>query len=395
MKVMNKSRTGCLLIAFFSLTIILSISLNIFLVSGLGISPARKTVDFQPNTSVELGFTIINSEQSDFQAELRPLGELASIIFFKNQTVQVDSAEYRIPFKIILRFPSQMDPGVHTGRIEVNPVLPGIGENMFVAYIAPQVPITVRVPYPAKYLEVSFRALCVDEGTPVPLYVTLDNLGSEDIGEVLAEVKIYDSDNNLLESARTRKININNNSVREIQALPSPVLRKGLYHVIVKAYYDGLEKIIKANFTIGEPLIRIKELVTKELIKNEINKVLFKAYNEWNTELSVTGFLEINQRKTEMPVFRLRADEEREITAFFDTSGLRPGEYNMSIILIYADQIRTTTFLVSITKEIVVKPEKPRISPFLIGLFIIIIIIITVMVFFFIKKKKAFRERNL
>ncbi|HHE36667.1 MAG TPA: hypothetical protein ENL16_02525 [Candidatus Woesearchaeota archaeon] len=382
----------------FALFSLLSVALLLLisLVSGLGISPARKTIDFQPNKTVELDFNIINSEQRDFQAELRAIGELSSIIFFKNTTIQVNSAQYRVPFKIILRFPSYMEPGIHTSKIEISPVLPSTRENMFVAYIALQAPLTVRVPYPAKYLDLSFRALEVDEGTPVPFYITLDNLGSEDIDEAVAEVEVYDPENKLVARAITRKVSVASNSVKEVQALPSPILRKGVYNLIITAYYDGQEKRLKTNFSMGEPLIRVKGVITKKLVKDEINKVIFRAYNDWNTELVVHGIIGVGQAKTEIPVFKLSPGEEREVAGFFEAKGITPGEYNMSLTLMYANQIKTYTFPVRIIERISVKPEKQRLLPLIIGLsLIIILLIILVRVFLFVKKKKAFRERNL
>ena len=388
MRIMNKSRGMCLLIAFFLLSTVL--------VHGLGVSPGKKTINFQPNTSIELEFNIINSEKNTFEASLSASGDFADIIFFENQTVMVHSDNYRTPFKVLLRFPSEMEPGIHRGRIEVNPILPGPADKMFVAYIAPQIPISVRVPYPFKYADVSLVVLRVDEGTPVPIFVEFDNMGSEDILRAGAEIELYDPDEELITSISTPEISVNKQALGKTRAQPSPILRRGLYRAVVKAYYDEFDKTIETNFTIGEPLVRIKELITRELTQDEVNKVLFKAYNEWNTELLINGFLEINQRQSEMPVFKLDKNEEKEVTGFFDTTGLVPGNYNMSITLIYADQVRTHTFLVTITKKIGVLPEKLRkLWPVLVILGVIIIIILIFLVFLIIKKRKLHRERNL
>ena len=164
---------------------------------------------------------------------------------------------------------------------------------------------------------------------------------------------------------------------------------------VVNAYYDEFTKILRTNFTIGEPFIRIREVLTRELSPDEINKVSLIVRNEWNTELSINGFLEINQRKTEMPVFRIGAEEEREITGFFDTTGFMPGDYNMSITLIYAKQIKTHTFPITIT-EMALKPEKPQKTLLLIGgVVLMLIVIIILLIIFIIKKRKSLRERNL
>ncbi|MBW2990818.1 hypothetical protein KY348_03870 [Candidatus Woesearchaeota archaeon] len=381
-----------ILITFYTLFIFFL--LNLAFVSGIGVSPAGKTINFQPNTNVELKFNIINSEQNTFEARLMVIGELAPIIFFEKDIVNVNASDYRTPFKTIIKFPSEMEPGIHKGMIEINPELPGVGDKMFAAYIAPQIPVSVRVPYPSKYADIRLAVLDVDEGTPVPIYIEFDNFGSEDILRAGAQVEVYSPEQELIATLSTPEVSIKKGSMKKAQAQPSPILRKGLYSAVVKAQYDNIDKVIRTNFTIKEPVVRIKKLLTKELAQNQINKVVFEAYNEWNTELAIGGFIEIDEKKSEMPVFELGMNEKKEITGFFDTTGLALGEYNMSIALVYAGQIKTDTFLVKISKKIKILEKPVGIWP-LILVITIIIIVILVIVLLVIKKRKPARERNL
>jgi hypothetical protein len=134
-------------------------------------------------------------------------------------------------------------------------------------------------------------------------------------------------------------------------------------------------------------MIRIKELLTKELSPNTVNRVVFKAYSEWSTELSVTGFLKINENQDEIPVFVLGKEEEKEITGFIDTTGLEPGDYVLSITLVYANQLTTEIFPVTISEK-AVKPERLLTAPVIIMLAVLILIIASVITVLIIKKKK-------
>jgi len=372
---------------FLVLFLLANLLLSFALVNGLGVSPADESIYFKPNTTVELEFNIINSESNSFEANLGAYGEIKDFMSFENPTVQVNADAYRIPFKLIIKLPSEMEPGIRTGGIKITPLFEAGGEGNIVAYISPQIPIKIKVPYPSKYADITLVVLKVDEGTPLPLYVKFDNLGSEDILKAGAMIEIYDPERNFITNVATPEISISKSTLGTTRAEPGPILKRGLYRAVVKAYYDEFNETLETNFTIGDPLVRIKELLTKELFPNAINRVVFKAYSEWNTELSVVGFLKINDNQNEIPSFKLGKGEEKEATGFLDTAGLEPGDYILNITLAYAGQLKTEIFPVTISEKIA-KPEKLLTTPIIIMLIILIVIILVVVAVLIIKKKK-------
>jgi len=390
MRTRNKLRG---ILVFLSLIVLFLLSP--LLVSGIGVSPGKKTLDFQPNKTVEFSIALVNTEQNTYDAGLSVSGELADIIFFEKDTFSVTSDMYRIPFKVIIKFPSELEPGIRKGIVKITPRIQGPGNNVFAAYVSPQALIHVRVPFPAKYAVVNLVVLEVDEGTPVPIYLEFDNLGSEDISRAGGSIEISDPDNKPIGTVDVPEIQVRKNVLGKTQAKPSPVLRRGLYHTVVNAYYDEVKEEIRTNFTLGEPVLRIREVKTKELALNEINKVVFRAYNDWNTKLAAKGFIKIKDRQDEMPDFELGADEEKEITGFFDTTGFASGEYNMSLTLTYANQLRTEVFWITLSEEARIEEEKPTRSPLILALIIVVILIILFLVVSEIKKRKSLRERKL
>ncbi len=360
------------------------------LVTGLGVSPASEILSFQPNTTLEVEFSVINSEHSSFEATLSAAGEFSDIIFFEKPTITIDSNTERTLFKAIFKFPSEMQPGIHKSFIKITPVVQGPGEDMFAAYVAPQIPISLRIPYPGKYADIRLVVLNVDEGTPVPMFVEFDNMGSEKILRAGANIEVYSPNNRLLASLSAPEISVEKDSLGKTRAEPSPILRKGAYVAVVNAYYDEFAKNFTMNFSVGEPLIKVRELLTKKLGTNQINKLTFKAHNEWNAELVSQGFIEIRGIKSEMPLFAIGPDEEKEIGGFLDTTGFEPGEYNLTLTLAYDVVIRTDTFHVVIAEEII---KKPGISALVIIL-IVLIVAILILVILIIKRTKRAREGN-
>ncbi len=358
--------------------------------AGLGVSPGRKTINFIPDGSIELELEVINPNPEEAWATLGAGGEIKDIIFLEETEVYMRPGDFRTPFKVLLKFPSQMEPGVHSGSIIITPHIAGEDEGMLAAFVTPVILLDVKVPYPSKYADISLYVMSVDEGTPVPIYLQLDNIGSEDIISAGAYIEIFSPEEENLSSLSAGPASINKGAFLKMQASPSPILRRGEYSARISAYYDGHNESFTSKFSIGEPLVRIRELKTRKLVYGQINKVLFSARNEWNRELSVKGFLEIGGKQSEMPSFSLEPDEERELTGFLDTTGLPKGEYNITITLAYSSQIKSEKFSVSILDKAEVQPG-PAITSIviiLIGLLLLLIAIIISVVFFVRKKSK-------
>jgi hypothetical protein len=389
LKNFEKKRVFSLLCLLLILTL-----LSAFPSTALMISPASKTVNFIPNSTVEEYLNIINSDQVSLNISLSATGDLKDILFFENPVISMRQDEQNIPAKILLRFPPELSPGIHKIGVQITPVLTP-SKDMVFAFVSFVIPFFIRVPYPSKYADISIMVLSVDEGTPVPIFVQFDNMGSEDIMRAGAKIGLYEPGGSLVTNLAVPEISISKNSFGKTQAQPAPVLKRGLYRAIAQVYYDDFNKTVEANFTVGEPLIRVKKLATNQLVRNEINKITFTASNEWNTALAASGYLEADKQKNELPSFELKPNEEKEITGFFDTTGIVPGDFTLSITLVYANQLKTEMFPVTITEKAAVPEKITKVSPLLIVLGIVIIAVLILIILLVIKKRKASRERNL
>jgi len=355
--------------------------------TGLGVSPGRKTVDFVPNSSIEIELEVINPDPEAAEVILSADGEIKDMIFLEETELYLQSGNFRTPFKVLFNFPSEMAPGLHSGRIMITPRLALGQEGALSAFISPVIILNVRVPYPSKYADVSLYVVSVDEGTPVPVYVQFDNIGSENIMSAGAAIDIFGPKGDRLASLSAGSANIDKGAFMKLQASPSPILKRGDYTANISAHYDDHNENFTSNFSIGEPLIRVRELKTRNLVYGQINRVLFTVRNEWNKELSAKGFIDINGHQSEMPSFSLKADEEKEVTGFLDTTGLPNGEYNLTITLAYASQIKSNKYAVIISDKVVTPPSTSSSTPLIFIGAVLLVLIIVVVVVLFVKKK--------
>jgi hypothetical protein len=187
----------------------------------------------------------------------------------------------------------------------------------------------------------------------------------------------------------TSRLSIPAGSFARAPVSQGPILKKGIYKASVNADYDGFPVEFETNFSLGEPIIRVFGLVSNNLIAGEINKVFFRARNEWNTELRTKAIMSINKVKNEMPEFVIEPEKEQLYSGFIDTTTLEPGSYNLTITLVYDSQIRNYVFPVSIkSRQEVLVSKSSRTIIFLLVLSVLVVLA-AILIISIIRKKKA------
>ncbi|MFH0870131.1 MAG: hypothetical protein V1866_03680 [archaeon] len=345
-RVMNKRTYGS---AASVLSLLIIALLLIPFSAAFAVSPAAKTVDFTPNKTVTIDFDVINSEGAELELGVGVSGELASYIFIDKPSLSFNSSELRKSFKVMISMPSELEPGFRQAIIRISPESSYSGD-MFSVRISPEIPIRVRVPFPSLYVVPSLAVLQVDEGTSVPVFIEFDNLGSEDAIDAGGLIKAYSLDGGLLAEARTNRQTILKNSFAKTRAMLPP-MRKGAYRLGAEAEYAGIRKLLEMNFSLGKPILRARELSSRELVAGEINKLSFMVVSDWNLPFDVKGIVLLDEGRNELADFRIGAGEDREILAFIDAQEALPGKHNLTITLRYSDQLKSYHFEVSVVKK--------------------------------------------
>jgi len=358
---------------------------------AVSISPPIITLDFSPNAEYTFVFTIDRAEKIGSYLA----GDLA-------QYATIDDPNQDGGPRLItvhLKLPERIEkPGKHVllvGAKEL-PTSP-IGGVGGVAAI--QAAIEVKVPYPGLYVEMELIAPNVNLGETVNFIVKVNNLGTDNINSARAVIDVYD-EYSKIKTINTDEKSIASKTIAELYAdMPTNAMKAGSYKAIATLYYDGETKTAEKDFNIGTLYVAINNF-TKELEQDKINKFDIDIESRWNNKLgNVYGEVTINGVNVKTPSYELNPWEKKNITTYYDTTGITLGEYDATIILYYEDKTTTEGGKVYVVEEIK-KPtsetkaevEKPfkiniEITPTTLLIAIIVILVVVDILWLVMRKK--------
>ena len=154
------------------------------IVSALGVAPAKKRINFEPNYEEEITLRILNNEGKDFKVVVYARGELAKYLNVDNTLINIKSDQNEVELKYTLRLPDNFDkPGVHDAEIVIMEFEDGFAtekENVAVTAVAAVISrLQVRVPYPGKYAESKVHIESTIIGGDVIFTIPIFNFGKE------------------------------------------------------------------------------------------------------------------------------------------------------------------------------------------------------------------------
>ncbi|RME53552.1 hypothetical protein D6783_01650 [Candidatus Woesearchaeota archaeon] len=396
---------------------------------ALGIAPARTRIDFAPGLEKELTYRVINNDKVDFHAIIFAEGELKDSIRIEKPLIALSQDEGEKTFTVKVRLPDEApSPGQHVGKV----VLLHVPEDYFdeegvfvltqdqgllfntrtetsqvtaTAGVASQ--IIVNVPYPGTYAKAKLH---VSEGgvdSPVVFTISVFNFGTERIEDAYARVRILGANNEEIVELRSNMISLDAKEEGKVVASWEGKHNPGAYYAeVFLEYSDEVEKLGEA-FTIGRKFIRIKGLDIRSFRLGEIAKLDFTVESDWNEPIeNVEGEVNvIDDSGSELSTFstvptRVRPHKEEVVTAYWDTQGLVPGEYDVNLDLLYdgASSSRLFETVLSLD-EAVVKgggvsgrvvgvEEKGGSSYNVLVLLVAVLIVMNIVLFFSIRRKK-------
>src|SRR3989338_4769737 len=159
--------------------------------SALGISPGKKTIDFEPNLEKDITLTVFNGEHSDFTAAIFTRGELGNYIELQEAKLKFSSEDGEKSFNYKIKLPEKIDkPGPHTAEIVVREISEsGEGKDIVIgALVAVVSQLEVKVPYPGKYVTANLDIVNAKPNEEVKFFLRVNNLGEEDIVNTKARI---------------------------------------------------------------------------------------------------------------------------------------------------------------------------------------------------------------
>lgn len=382
-------------------------------VLAIGITPGRTTLDFEPNLQKQVSFSITNSEHKDMNVKLYVKGELKDKITLDQEEVYFSSQDDSKSFLYAVNLPESFDrPGLHVAEIvalEV-PKEEGIDGTVVGATVAVITQLYVYVPYPGKYLEAELNILETNSGHTTTFLVPLTNRGKENIENAKAIIQIYSNDNELIDEVDTGSIRVLVGERKELIGNWDADVEEGLYKAKVILTYDGEEKILEKEFSVGEAKLEIELITVKDFRLGEIAKFNILVNNKWGEEIkdvSVNMLVFGDERDTiadfKSPNYDISATSKMEMIAYWDTEGVQKGLYDGKLILRYGEnkneknvQVKISDYsleVIGVTGRVIVKGEGGYNLTNILIIVIVLLVLANLVWFLIVKRLKKRRTK--
>ncbi|NIO20641.1 MAG: hypothetical protein GTN76_07855 [Candidatus Aenigmarchaeota archaeon] len=353
------------------LTLVLALGVFSQGVQGIGVTPGRKTVDFEPNLFQKVNFDILNNDHKAFNALVYVEGDLKDYVTLEKNLVEFKESDNSKPFTYTVRLPERIDkPGEHWGKIVVMELPPGMEaeeiEGQFViATTAVIHQLLVKVPYPGKYAEMDLSIAEAQPSETVNFFVKVYNLGTQNIGRAKATVEIKGPTNEVIATIETDEISIKSKERKDLAAYWKADVNPGVYHAVATLDYDGNLARKEDNFYVGNLFVEVKEVTVKGFRLGGVAKFNILVESKWNEKIeNVYAEMIITDPKGDVVTSFKSASVDIEplqketLLAYWDTVGVEKGVYDAKLILHYAGKtterkLKTYIELESLTTEII------------------------------------------
>ncbi|MBI2671249.1 hypothetical protein HYX18_04715 [Candidatus Woesearchaeota archaeon] len=335
-------------------------------INAIGITPGRKTINFEPNYRTTVQFSIINNEKKDMGALIYVEGELNNSVTLHDSIVEFRADEESKSFSYDVKLPNEIkEPGIHEARIVVReiPLAKGTTVGATPAVISQ---LYVIVPYPGKYAKAKLSVVDTEGNKPVKFFIVIDNLGEQDVVNAKAIIDVYGLNNEKITTINTNSRSIKSKDKGDLYGVwDSKNINPGKYYAKATITYDDEVTETDLVFGIGQLIIDILGIEVNNFKLGGIAKFDIHIENKWSEDLK-NVYAEISledQKGNEIVRFKSSSEEVKKnsktkLIAFWDSAGFKEGTYNGKVIVYYNDkstekQLRAVVTLNSIKTEFV------------------------------------------
>ncbi len=378
---------------------------------AIGITPGRTTINFEPGLHQDISFSILNTEHKEMGVVFVVRGDLNESITLTKAFAEFSSSEESKQFSYSINLPQKIEkPGLYKTEIVAIELPKNIKEEgTFVgATVGVITQLYVYVPYPDKYIEAELNIIAEEE--KVNFILPLVNRGKLDVVNAKASIDIYTPLNEKIASLETNSVSVKSLERDEIFAEWIPNVNPGKYLAIATIIYDNKATKVEKEFNVGEALVEILEINVKEFRLGEIAKFDALVENKWSGDFkdSFLNILVFNNEGEIMadfksPNYDLSALSKSEMIAYWDTAGVREGEYDGKLILKYGERSSERNIrlkigqndieIIGLTGKVLVKGKEGKLN--INNLLIIAVIVLVIAnVIWFVLIRKLMRKRR-
>jgi len=326
------------LVSLFLLAVLVLIAVD---VSALGVAPARRIVDFEPNLKYTNEITITN-DNKDMKVSIDVQGELSDYIKLSQVLVDFTKDVKEKKVKYELELPATvLKPGNNDITLVITELPSEAGVGTFVgARISVLSQVRVRLPYPGKYVEADLNVFEASAGNNVIFVVPVHNLGTEGISKATATIEILGPTNDIINVFDTSKESIEAGKRKELRALWMADVDAGSYYANVVVDYDGKKAEVGKSFEVGGFSIAVNSVDVDKV--GDIAKFKISLRNMLNDDLegvyATINVYDLDENliaEFKTPHENIASNENKELLGYWDTVGVEKGEYKAKLIIHY------------------------------------------------------------
>lgn len=357
-------------------------------VYAIGLSPARVSLNFEPNIVKEMTFTIVNTIDSEIKAEISVEGELSPYLTFESTLVPLAPGEHK-KVKAALSFPEQIKGGDNVLIVRITEIRKATSMINVRAEVIGK--IFIKAVYEGYYAEPRLIIKSSDVNEKVKFELEIANYGKENITQASAFINLLDQNENKIATIDTNNLDevIRSHEKATLYAEWMPDVNAGLYKAKATVIYHDKTAAAEQEFRIGELFVDIINL-PESIIANKINEINIEIENTWSNTIS-NIYADIIVKKDGNTIAasktlseNVNAREKKTIKGYVDTSNLVAGEYDLEVLLHYEGKTTSKTSKLKIIVEEIEEKE----SKLLVPLIIMVVLLAIVSAYLLLRKKR-------
>jgi len=330
-------------------------------VYALGVTPARTTIDFEPGLKKAVEFEVLNSEGKDIKLNAMVVnGELDGYIYLPVKEMFISANEKSKKFNYEINLPGSLSPGLHKGEILIieSSGESDLSQTQVLATLAVVTQLHVYVPYPGKYANADMVVYNANQGENVLFVFPVVSAGEFDLTSVRANVDIFNSMGEKVDSFTTLTIRVPSGEKKEIVYEWKADVPIGNYRATAGLIYDEGIVNLERQFTVGSRELELKEINVNNFKLGEIAKLEMLVENKWSEAISGV-YIETKIKKDngdivsmfQSPSQSIEALSKQIFSSYWDTAGVKEGTYETEISINYADKSSKNNLKFKVEKD--------------------------------------------
>jgi hypothetical protein len=315
-------------------------------VFALGITPGRTTASYVPGAQETHEFTVVNTEKKDIDVVIYAGGDLKDNIAFSEVSFKMKAkdGDKRITYTVTM--PSTLAPGLHnTDLVALQVPDKKNGKGAFIgASVAVVSQLQVFVPYPGKYAEAELNVINPETGK-ASFIIPIISRGEQNLARVRAVIDIYGPTNEKITTLNSEMISIDSGQRGELAVDWKTDSLPGSYIAKATILYDEQTLQLVKEFSLGSPLLDLQQVQVNDFSLGQIAKFEMLVENKWSQPITgaFAQMIIYNKEGSQIADFKsqtydIQALTKQTMVAFWDTAGIKKGDYTSSVFLKFGQQ---------------------------------------------------------